>query len=242
MVAESPRPIQRPGEFGKAEALHPMEPEVGKPEPTSPRDHHHPVPMAFVRLYGLFAVLFVLMPEWMDVLLRQSAKGRIGASWERDREAGGPSLPRPRRLVSLSQPGSRRRSTLASSTLASWVLLIGIGAGLGWGGTVLLGRGRTPSSSEATIASRPQVVSLVLYAAQPSWVEVRSLEGRPIYGAIFQGKKSWRLGEGLEVLAGRPDLVIAAVGNQPARALGRIDQIDWVTFKPGDGRDAGSAR
>jgi hypothetical protein len=59
-------------------------------------------------------------------------------------------------------------------------------------------------------------------------VEVRSLEGQTLYGAILQGQVLLPLGRGVKVLAGRPDLVRVSVAGQRPKVLGRIDQIAWV--------------
>jgi hypothetical protein len=59
-------------------------------------------------------------------------------------------------------------------------------------------------------------------------VEVRSLEGETLYGAILQGQVLLPLGRGVKVLAGRPDLVRVAVAGGRPKVLGRIDQIAWV--------------
>ena len=52
-----------------------LEPEQQSEE----QHHHHPVPSGLVRLYGLLAVLFVLLPEWMADLRERSRHGQVQA-------------------------------------------------------------------------------------------------------------------------------------------------------------------
>ena len=75
--------------------------------------------------------------------------------------------------------------------------------------------------------------SLTLSSAQPSWIEVRSLVGnKQLFEGNLSGRRVFPLGQGLRVLAGRPDLVQASLGTAAAKPLGPIDQINWLTFKP----------
>ncbi|MDM7953181.1 MAG: helix-turn-helix domain-containing protein [Cyanobium sp. CZS 25K] len=72
---------------------------------------------------------------------------------------------------------------------------------------------------------------LRLQTSQPSWLEVRTAAGVTLYRGTFTGEKRFPLGNGLRVLAGRPDLVTASAGSQEPRPLGRIDQVVWRTFR-----------
>ena len=65
-------------------------------------------------------------------------------------------------------------------------------------------------------------------------MSVRQLVGqKQLFEGLMQpGPHSFPLGTGVQVLAGRPDLVMAHIGDQPAKALGSIETIQWVTFKP----------
>lgn len=194
-------------------------------------DHHHPVPSGLVRLYGLLAVLFVLLPEWMADLRQMSRHGRAQAHGEeRDR----PSI-------------TQSRSAQQASPLAPWLatgartaLWVGLGAGLVWGSNQLrplpqlsLPQGPLSQAGPSEQASPLPVAAVPggqmrLQSSGPSWVEVRSLEGQTLYGAILQGQVLLPLGRGVKVLAGRPDLVRVSVAGQRPKVLGRIDQIAWV--------------
>lgn len=73
---------------------------------------------------------------------------------------------------------------------------------------------------------------LVLDTAGRSWVEVTTADGRTLFRGTLAGRKRFPLGQGLRVLAGRPDLVTAQVGTEPARVLGSIEQVEWRRFSP----------
>ncbi|WP_216904833.1 helix-turn-helix domain-containing protein [Synechococcus sp. CCY 9618] len=86
-----------------------------------------------------------------------------------------------------------------------------------------------PSPASPVATAPPD--QLLLRSAEPSWLEVRDSAGVTLFRGTFNGEKSFPLGSGLRVLAGRPDLVTASTGGQAARPLGRIDQVAWRTFK-----------
>jgi hypothetical protein len=73
---------------------------------------------------------------------------------------------------------------------------------------------------------------LLLRASQPSWLEVHGQNHQVLFKGTFHGERRFPIGQGLRVLAGRPDLVSASVGHAAAKPLGRIDQIRWQTFQP----------
>ena len=188
--------------------------------------HHHPVPSGLVRLYGLLAVLFVLLPEWMADLRERSRHGQVQAH-EIDRD-------RPSLSVSglAHQPSPRAQWPV---TVGRAALLVGVGAGVVWGVNQLrtLSQWFPPQAgpsrqAEPLTGAGVPVGQLRLQSSGPSWVEVRSLEGETLYGAILQGQVLVPLGRGVKVLAGRPDLVRVSVAGGRPKVLGRIDQIAWV--------------
>ena len=92
-----------------------------------------------------------------------------------------------------------------------------------------------PSADAAVAATpKPQPTTLDLSLSEPVWMSVRQLVGqKQLFEGLMQpGPHSFPLGTGVQVLAGRPDLVMAHIGDQPAKALGSIETIQWVTFKP----------
>jgi cytoskeletal protein RodZ len=92
----------------------------------------------------------------------------------------------------------------------------------------------TPPASIPAPAPAPKAApdQLLLRSAGPSWLEVRDTAGGTLFRGTFTGEKRFPLGRGLRVLAGRPDLVTAAIGGAEARPLGRIDQVEWRSFTP----------
>ena len=84
-----------------------------------------------------------------------------------------------------------------------------------------------PVSRQATGSRAP---TLSLSSSSPSWVEVRNSEGTTLFKGTLSGEQPFPLGEGLRVLAGRPDLVSAAVGPKAARPLGTISDVRWRSF------------
>ena len=72
---------------------------------------------------------------------------------------------------------------------------------------------------------------LQLTSSEPSWLEIKTTTGTSLFRGTFTGERSFPLGQGLEVLAGRPDLVRAQIGGGAAQPLGRIDQVRWRSFK-----------
>lgn len=78
----------------------------------------------------------------------------------------------------------------------------------------------------------PGPISLV--SSQPSWVSVRNRSGEVIFEGTLNEPKRFEGDQGLEVFAGRPDLVRFSSGNASPRALGSIDQLRWypLTSEP----------
>jgi len=85
----------------------------------------------------------------------------------------------------------------------------------------------TAAQPAAVAASSPE---LVLRSQEPSWLEVKAEAGKVLFRGTFSGERRFPLGGGLQVLAGRPDLVQAQLGSAPSRALGPIDQVRWQRF------------
>jgi cytoskeletal protein RodZ len=89
--------------------------------------------------------------------------------------------------------------------------------------------GIAPASASAPPA-KPAAAQLLLRSSQPSWLEVKTATGTTLFRGTFQGERPFPLGGGLEVLAGRPDLVQAQLGSGPSQPLGPIDQVRWRRF------------
>lgn len=85
-----------------------------------------------------------------------------------------------------------------------------------------------PRPAAAPAAPRP---SLLLNSSRPSWVKVRSQAGEVLFEGMLSSPRSFPLGSGLNVLAGRPDLVSSRIGAAPARPLGLISDVRWRAFR-----------
>lgn len=88
----------------------------------------------------------------------------------------------------------------------------------------------TPTTTNNKPAAAPAPTELTLSSQEPSWLAVRNGDGKVLYEGTLIGSKTFPLSGGLQVLAGRPDLVQVSLGKEPVRPLGRIDQIRWVRF------------
>jgi cytoskeleton protein RodZ len=155
---------------------------------------------------------------------------------------------RPRPPVRTASAGDNRpRRGLWRGGLLPWLsLLLAAAAGL-WGVQRLLQdrqrlapRPAAPMTATPT-AARPGATTgsavaaapvLVLEGAQPSWVQVRRPDGTTLFKGLLEGTHSFPLDQGLEVLAGRPDLVRAGPGSSSLRPLGAISDVRWRRFVP----------
>lgn len=64
-----------------------------------------------------------------------------------------------------------------------------------------------------------------------SWLEVQDASGNPLYAGILEGERRFKIGPGLRLAAGRPDLVTYRIGNRPIAVLGPIEAVGWRTLK-----------
>ena len=95
-----------------------------------------------------------------------------------------------------------------------------------------------PTSLQPTQGTKPGGISstgadtLRLQASEPSWMEVRDANGKTLFEGTLNGERSFPLGRGLEVMAGRPYAVRASIGPGQATPLGGVDDIRWKRFGP----------
>lgn len=127
-----------------------------------------------------------------------------------------------------------------AAAIAAFALLLGVGVAQAirrWSQPRTVS-GPPPAATAARPGeSSPKAPSIspgVLYlrSDEPSWVEVRERNGAVLFRGILGNEARFRLGEGLEVLAGRPDLVSVSIGGKGQRRLGRISEIQWRSFRP----------
>ena len=88
-------------------------------------------------------------------------------------------------------------------------------------------RGRDRESGKGSL----EPDQLQLTSSQPSWLEIKTKTGTTLFRGTFTGERRFPLGPGLEVLAGRPDLVRTQIGGGPAQPMGPIDQVRWRSFR-----------
>jgi transcriptional regulator with XRE-family HTH domain len=105
-------------------------------------------------------------------------------------------------------------------------------AATGLGGTEGGPAAREGEGATGSTATAPAQGSLEISSLEPSWLEVRDGEGKALFRGLFTGKGRFSLAAGLEVLAGRPDLITVRVGAGKPSVLGTIDQVSWQRFSP----------
>lgn len=145
--------------------------------------------------------------------------------------SGRPATASARRPARGGWPWPRLLLALVGLPLLGWLAV------LGW---QQLGLSPRPRSEPATVPAEAQApdrpargsaaAQLTLSSTESSWVRVRDHLGATLFEGSFQGRRSFPLGKGLEVLAGRPDLVKASIGDAPPQALGSIEAVRWRRF------------
>jgi cytoskeletal protein RodZ len=149
-----------------------------------------------------------------------------------------------------SPTGSRGLQTIGLIALAAGTLTAMIGSGsAGWQQwqqqqarqaqpTAVTKPAAAQAPSQSSLAADPSPLpttgkndQLLLRSRGPSWLEVKTETGTTLFRGTFEGERSFPLGGGVVVLAGRPDLVQAQLGSGAAQPLGTIDQVRWRRFK-----------
>jgi len=207
------------------------------------------------------AVILEMDVEEAVAALRASAPARSAAI------TAAPAGPRRPDVPLRQAPSHRRGSPPTAGSRTAWPLLAGsfmligtaaVGLGVLWhrGATSPSGTGQPTTLSRADFAATPGGANsspatrapapagpgrLLLRSKEPSWLEVRDGQGATLFAGTLVGEKSFPLGQGLRVMAGRPDLVHAELAGQEPRVLGPIDQVIWRSFaaSPGSAAAAG---
>ncbi|MCS5692218.1 helix-turn-helix domain-containing protein [Cyanobium sp. FGCU-6] len=95
---------------------------------------------------------------------------------------------------------------------------------------------RTPAAATPATTAAPTSPttspSLELRPREPSWLAVQDLNGRILFEGTLSEPRSFALGRGLEVRAGRPDEVTVSAPGMAARPLGASDDFGWKRFSP----------
>ena len=93
---------------------------------------------------------------------------------------------------------------------------------------------------EQPTATPPQPVSfekktsgqISISSPEPSWVSIRNGEGVVVYEGTLSESKILPADPQLEILPGRPDLVLISEGDAAPKPLGPIDQVRWYKLNP----------
>lgn len=169
-----------------------------------------------------------------------SSGTRRGLSWPKRPMAGGPALPRTRRqlvliggLVGLLSLGGtlgyqqlRRASSASPADTAA-------------GATQKQGASSQGATAAPATAKALGADEVALVSNQENWVEVRNGAGTYLFVGLLKGEKRFSLNQGLQVFAGRPDMITIQQGKGPARQLGQVSDVTWVTIQP-EGAASGS--
>ena len=89
-------------------------------------------------------------------------------------------------------------------------------------------------------ATSPQPVSpegkasgqISITSQEPSWISIRNGEGDVVYEGTLSERKILPADSQLEILPGRPDLVLISHGDDAPKPLGPIDQVRWYKLNP----------
>ena len=142
-------------------------------------------------------------------------------------------------------PGQRhqQRSWAGPLLVAVGLAAVGLVVGVrsGWRAPQLKSPLPALPRAQAPLAARPgqslrasqgdATDKLVFVSSGISWLEVKSVGGQSLFRGNFSGERSFPVGQGLRVLAGRPDLVTVRLGKGQPQQFGSIDQVTWRSFR-----------
>ena len=76
--------------------------------------------------------------------------------------------------------------------------------------------------------------SVTIFTKEPSWIAIRDREGQLLFEGMVDSQKTFDASNGIEIYAGRPDLVTVNDDGQSQGPLGAIDQLRWypITAAP----------
>ncbi|MBL6797940.1 MAG: DUF4115 domain-containing protein [Synechococcus sp. BS307-5m-G39] len=164
--------------------------------------------------------------------------------------------PTPSPLISGDKPSPARSGSNPSATIWKAAATIALLAGVGIGSALVFAKQRqisppavasnttsrppTPETPEPTVTTEPEsslipaseAPALSITSQEPSWLEVRNANRETVYEGTLDGESPLAVNPGDEVYAGRPDLVLLSVGNNPPQPLGDITDIRWHKITP----------
>ncbi|QEY30958.1 helix-turn-helix domain-containing protein [Synechococcus sp. RSCCF101] len=83
-----------------------------------------------------------------------------------------------------------------------------------------------PPEAEPTAAT----IRIQPIDGQPSWLAIRSGDGTLLFEGTFSEERELPADAGVEVYAGRPDLVAVGRGSGPMQPLGSIESVRWLSL------------
>lgn len=158
--------------------------------------------------------------------------------------SGRPIAP-PRSTSQASQTPQRRPGWLGLATLSGVIAIAAVIAGLFSLNRITPEPSTAAQPSEAAAVEPPTppqpqaaVSTVTVTSQEPSWLVIRNAKGAILFEGMLKTSTTLRGERGLEIYAGRPDLVKVSTGEgdntSTARTLGRIDDVRWyrVTAEP----------
>ena len=156
--------------------------------------------------------------------------------------ASGQFQAKPIKVAELTQVAPTRPAQTSGRLAITAAILVAAGA-VGWQQWQRYqARPTQPQAQPQLLTEIPPVVresgsgslwpdQLQLTSSRPSWLEIKTKTGTTLFRGSFTGERRFPLGQGLEVLAGRPDLVRTQIGGGAAQPMGAIDQVRWRSFR-----------
>lgn len=165
-----------------------------------------------------------------------------------------PPTPSPR--ISRYKPSPARSESNPPATIWKAAATIALLAGIGIGSALVFAKQRqisppavasnttsrqpTPETPEpavttereSSLISASEAPALSITSQEPSWLEVRNANRETVYEGTLDGESPLAVNPGDEIYAGRPDLVLLSVGNNPPQPLGDITDIRWHKITP----------
>lgn len=156
---------------------------------------------------------------------------RLATPATRDAAAIADSAPAAAPDSAAEQTSGRPFPVWLAAAITALALLLGVGV------AQAIRHWSQPRTAAAPAAAAPAAAPagpgvLQLRSDEPSWVEVREPDDTVLFSGILAKEARFRLGEGLRVLAGRPDLVTVSVSGETPRRLGNISEVEWQIFSP----------
>jgi transcriptional regulator with XRE-family HTH domain len=93
--------------------------------------------------------------------------------------------------------------------------------------------GTGPEEQAGAPAGAPAAAAEILIRAkdgEPSWISLRDGQGTLVFEGLLEGSRTIAAGDGIELLAGRPDLVSVGPSEEELRPLGSISEVRWVAL------------